>query len=86
MKMFQILLMGCILHLTQATNDSRQDFDPGDWESVFSNINIIWDEALFPTMDITQKQIIDTFCSGTAVNVNEIPFLSNESNAILEVF
>lgn len=86
MKMFQILLMGCILHLTQATNDSRQDFDPGDLESVFSNINIIWDEALFPTMDITQKQIIDTFCSGTAVNVIEIPFLSNESNAILESF
>lgn len=81
-------MMGYLLHPIKSTNDSRQDLQLEDWLSNFiKNISINLDGPLIPTIDITQKQIMDSMCYVNLVTVDEFSVLHNGSkihNVIIE--
>lgn len=87
MKILGILMVGCLFHTMQATNDSRQDFHLDDGLPTFlKDIIIGGNEPLIPTKDISQKEIIDILCFVNLPTAHEVLFLKNESKILTAVF
>lgn len=88
MTILSILMVGCLFHTMQATNDSRKEFHLDDRLPTFlKDIIIVGNEPLIPTKDISQKEIIDILCFVNLLTAHEVLFLNNESkipSAIIE--